>query len=626
MKCYGIDVQHQRHEYMLEDNGYISGGEGSLHQVKGFPQYVAKIYRPNKADSVRRKKIEYMVSIGAGLPTGTAAVHFAWPQETLFDTNGMFVGFLMEKAVSETNVAELCCGSDSPGDYWHINVGVAANLALAVKKAHELNIILGDMNGKNYLLGKNGYVTIVDNDSFVLRDGQGRQFLCNACIPELLPPELQGRPRLDYTFETDDFSLAIHIFMLLMNGAHPYTARKVAVQSSSSGVIRQVDAIKNCQSCFFLTANISSQLPQGTPSLSFLPEEIQQLFYQAFITGHQNPQNRPTAAQWYDALFRLNQMIIHCSAPGSKHAYPSNNTGCPWCAISPVHPPVSRLQNHPQNQPQPSPVPEPKAGKKWLWLVALLLIGLAVWTVGSGGGGKPQDDDAAVKSISVSSPLSVESQTNTAVMYTNPPVITPEPEPISVYPQVGDIVLFGSYEQDGRSNGTEAVEWMVLENDSQRNRVLLLSRYILDKQRYNSKYTNVSWAKCSLRNWLNNSFYNECFNSEEKRAIVASKLRTPYVWETVETTDSVFCLSAEETRTYLSRAERKCEATAYAVKNKVVIAGIYGYWSLRGATGQRTNDYDRVSPEGKIEEYGSNTNADGVGVRPAIWVDADYFQ
>ena len=47
--------------------------------------------------------------------------------------------------------------------------------------------------------------------------------------------------------------------------------------------------------------------------------------------------------------------------------------------------------------------------------------------------------------------------------------------------KTGDIIVYGSYEQDGDiDNGLEPIEWEVLDVDD--NRALLVCRYVLDWQ------------------------------------------------------------------------------------------------------------------------------------------------
>ena len=80
-------------------------------------------------------------------------------------------------------------------------------------------------------------------------------------------------------------------------------------------------------------------------------------------------------------------------------------------------------------------------------------------------------------------------------------------------------VKFGKYEQDNDlDNGKEDIEWIVL--DKSDNKLLLLSKYILDNVPYNEKNGFVVWNDSTLRNWLNTNFYDLAFNAEEKKSIL----------------------------------------------------------------------------------------------------------
>ena len=51
---------------------------------------------------------------------------------------------------------------------------------------------------------------------------------------------------------------------------------------------------------------------------------------------------------------------------------------------------------------------------------------------------------------------------------------------------VGDIISYGSYEQDAdESNGKEPIEWLVLDVDG--DKALMISKYGLDAKPYNTK-------------------------------------------------------------------------------------------------------------------------------------------
>lgn len=90
--------------------------------------------------------------------------------------------------------------------------------------------------------------------------------------------------------------------------------------------------------------------------------------------------------------------------------------------------------------------------------------------------------------------------------------------------QVGDTVRFGSYEQDNDlNNGAEAIEWLVL--DKQDGKLLLLSKDALDAKPYNEEDEDVTWETCTLRSWLNDTFYTTAFRQEEQGSIATTKVK-----------------------------------------------------------------------------------------------------
>ncbi len=128
------------------------------------------------------------------------------------------------------------------------------------------------------------------------------------------------------------------------------------------------------------------------------------------------------------------------------------------------------------------------------------------------------------------------------------------------YDMSGDYIVFGTYEQDGDySNGSEPIEWEILNKDNKG--YLLVSRYILDCQPYNTKGTDVTWETCSLRSWLNSDFYDIAFSDEEKEKIREVELKNfsnmyggkyASVDGGNKTHDKVFCLSVDEISQYYS--------------------------------------------------------------------------
>ncbi len=201
--------------------------------------------------------------------------------------------------------------------------------------------------------------------------------------------------------------------------------------------------------------------------------------------------------------------------------------------------------------------------------------------------------------------------------------------------KVGDIVYFGTYEQDNdTSNGKEAIEWMVLDKDGMS--LLLVSKQALDRQQYNTSYTDVTWENCSLRKWMNGTFLNNAFSTEEQAQIqnttVSADNNPQYSTNPGNATmDKVFLLSINEVEKYFNSDEaRKCAPTAYAKAQRAWTSDTYKtpsgaatcYWWLRspGLNQGRAAD---VNFDGSVYEYGGSVNGGDLAVRPAMWISID---
>ncbi len=106
----------------------------------------------------------------------------------------------------------------------------------------------------------------------------------------------------------------------------------------------------------------------------------------------------------------------------------------------------------------------------------------------------------------------------------------------------GKYVFFGQYPYRDEKD-VKPVEWLVLAR--QDHVALLLSRYCLDCLPFNTEHKQVDWKTCSLRQWLNNDFYNQAFNEHEKQRIALSRLENH---QGGKTEDKIFCLSIDEAR------------------------------------------------------------------------------
>ena len=192
--------------------------------------------------------------------------------------------------------------------------------------------------------------------------------------------------------------------------------------------------------------------------------------------------------------------------------------------------------------------------------------------------------------------------------------------------KAGDYVVFGAYEQDNdTSNGKEDIEWLVLEVKD--GKALLISKYALDCQPYNTVYENVTWETCTLRKWLNNDFINTAFSADEKIMIptvtVSADENPKYSANPGNATqDQVFLLSITEANKYFnSNGARQCEPTDYAVANGAFEPDSGNCcWGLR-SHGSSQSAAAFVRFDGYIHNGGDRVDNDHFAVRPALWID-----
>ena len=207
--------------------------------------------------------------------------------------------------------------------------------------------------------------------------------------------------------------------------------------------------------------------------------------------------------------------------------------------------------------------------------------------------------------------------------------------------QTGKCIVFGHYPQtkDGKDN--TPIEWLILERDGLN--ALVVSKYGLDAQPYNISCTDVTWEKCTLRTWLNDTFYNKAFSADEQAAILTtnvdnSKSQCYSGWNTSggnNTQDKVFLLSYAEANKYFgvtynnsSNTKSRVAPTAYAIAQGTGKNSSYktadgidaGWWRLR-SPGVSQYDAAYVSTDGSL--YANRVNVGSGSVRPALWVNLE---
>lgn len=195
--------------------------------------------------------------------------------------------------------------------------------------------------------------------------------------------------------------------------------------------------------------------------------------------------------------------------------------------------------------------------------------------------------------------------------------------------EIGDIVKFGSYEQDNvTSNGKEDIDWKVLAK--KKGKTLLISKYGLDCKPYNVKYEGVTWETSSIRRWLNEEFIQTAFTADEQKWIAEITVENPdnskYGTKGGRNTqDKIFLFSIGEAEVYFASDEaRACTPTAYAVANGAYQNEENGncWWWLR-SPGRYQYNAAFVNLVGGVYAFGNDVDHDNNAVRPALWVDIE---
>ena len=218
--------------------------------------------------------------------------------------------------------------------------------------------------------------------------------------------------------------------------------------------------------------------------------------------------------------------------------------------------------------------------------------------------------------------------------------------------EVGDVIIFGSYEQDDiMTNGKEDIEWIVLSKSN--SQMLVLSKYALDCLPYNLEREYMTWKDCSLRKWLNKIFYKTAFTKAERSLIKKTKLKNADNPQKgteggKATWDKIFLLSLDDVINseygFSSNLEdddvaRRCAPTAYAVVNGALTTESYKTesWVNSGLTAEgeytcqwflRTPGHPAynvlsVAYNGTSNFEGSYVHAINYSIRPALWISLE---
>ncbi|MDR1135438.1 MAG: DUF6273 domain-containing protein [Clostridiales Family XIII bacterium] len=186
-------------------------------------------------------------------------------------------------------------------------------------------------------------------------------------------------------------------------------------------------------------------------------------------------------------------------------------------------------------------------------------------------------------------------------------------------------------------------EWRVL--DIQGDKALLLTEDVIETRPYNTKYADVTWESCTLRQYLNCEFLGE-FSSYEQAGILEICNTNPNnQWYDAmggnDTVDKVFLLSIDEVVKYFGDsgdlANRKGwywqnskdeirDGNGYFINDKYNNERVGKFvnntvwWWLR-SPGDGNSGAAGVDDDGSLGMLGATVTDEEGGVRPALWLN-----
>ena len=310
------------------------GSEGKLYDVKGKPDYVAKIFRTTELARKREPKLKAMCQLPSmcSLPP-----NLTWPVNLLHDGSGALVGFIMKRLQPNVTLDKLFA---YPKGTALVSQRLAALVSLAntLGRMHMCGVAMGDPGPQNIPVLADCTVQLIDADSFDIRMPDGSHYPCLGCTPEYVAPEMlraaQGGSYaacgVPFSEWTDCYALAVLIHKALFFGKHPcsYAVDLNAPEGTPMPSLIEREC-NGWVAAFVPRPNLV--YPSGMPAMGDFPPYLVEAFRRTFVDGFASPCCRTTAFEWQELLTRYFGELVECDAD-ERHAHWKGAASCPYCA------------------------------------------------------------------------------------------------------------------------------------------------------------------------------------------------------------------------------------------------------------------------------------------------------
>jgi len=173
------------------------------------------------------------------------------------------------------------------------------------------------------------------------------------------------------------------------------------------------------------------------------------------------------------------------------------------------------------------------------------------------------------------------------------------------------------------------IDWLVLDEDEENSKILLLSEFALFDMVYNDTFIPVTWETSTIRSYLNNEFFNS-FSPRERERIAETRIIntghlatfefTHFTWYVPggnDTDDRIFLLSFDEVKRYFPI---EADRAVLKPKDDEHYPGERWAWWLRSPGLDNFNGI--MIKLGGVDSDINQVTGFGPanGIRPAMWV------
>lgn len=260
----------------------------------------AKIFNREKLDTYHKNKCIYMTS------HKIVDESICWPVQILSNEKGEFVGYLFRpyKGYALDYAVFKKAGLDTVFPRWEKKdvVELAITILDKIEILHKNGVLLGCLDPSSIKIVNSKTVYFTNTDQYQVND-----YLCLLRNQFFIPPE-----RIDYmdknflfSNRTENYLLAVLIFLILMTGKAPYVTR-----NGQKGV----ESIKNMQFPYAYKEHHSKGVPDGVWRFmwSHLYFKLKEAFYETFQAGESRnqPADRYDEDFWLSCLKEYHQKLM----------------------------------------------------------------------------------------------------------------------------------------------------------------------------------------------------------------------------------------------------------------------------------------------------------------------------